>query len=423
MRHLVALFWLCALSGYAGTLSTQVQGGILSGSNFVLTCPQSGTASANCSDSSAAGTLNFSANADYGVLAATLTGQGVPGTSLGFYADMSFTDTLFINVPNVKSGSVVFTLSVIGNGTTSTEGPLVEVLQNGVGAGYFNTGSFGNINTVFSSSRIPFSSGVPFSLGVFGYVDTYAYYSSQVIPPATATLRVTLIGISVYDAGGNLVTNGATVYSDSSSYGGLVTKTGLSCQVSQIVNGPPKQLVVMMQDSAAGLQSINVTQSVNSSVPVPAFSPGTTQPVLVTATKINQSQTSDVAFVVTNTAGAQMSCDPVDFSIDLEGVMQRHVFRAIPTAEHYIRIVNGTPGVHGMAFAVNGHKFSVPDLKDGGSYLLDIGSAMFPSVPEIGAAQRISRGRIGFGNNYVAVEATGARGSSAYILIGDDSVK
>jgi hypothetical protein len=151
--------------------------------------------------------------------------------------------------------------------------------------------------------------------------------------------------------------------------------------------------------------------------------------VLVTATKVDQTQSSDVAFLVTNVAGFKTSCDPVDFTVTLDGLTERHVFRSVNPAEHYIRITNGTPGVRQMTFFVNGHSFPIPALHDGETYSLDIGSAMVAARPVSTAEPQIDarpvparRGTAEPANN-VVMYASGQRGSSAYILIGDASVK
>jgi hypothetical protein len=133
-----------------------------------------------------------------------------------------------------------------------------------------------------------------------------------------------------------------------------------------------------MQDTGSGLQLISLTGSVNSSVNIPVFTPGTTAPVTVTATKVDQNLSSDVAFRASNMAGLTTSCDPVDFTATLDGITEQHVFRGLPASEHYIRIVNGMPGVRQMQFNVNGQWFPVPGLKSGGTYVVNIGAAMLP---------------------------------------------
>jgi hypothetical protein len=199
------------------------------------------------------------------------------------------------------------------------------------------------------------------------------------------------------------------------------------CQLTNVTLGPPKQLNVMMQDTGSGLKSINLVDSVNASVIIPAFSPGTTSPVLVTATKSDQAQSSDVAFVVTDMAGLTTSCDPVDFTLALDGPTERHVFRSVSPAEHYVRIMNGTPGVRRITFLVNGHSFPIPPLHDGETYFLDIGSAMLATTPDSMAEEEIGARGLAHGPrqgaNNVAMFASGQRGSSAYVLIGDASVQ
>ena len=101
-----------------------------------------------------------------------------------------------------------------------------------------------------------------------------------------------------------------------------------------------------------------------------------TTPVVVTATKVNQSQGSEVSFIVTNTAGMTTSCDPVDFTAQIENRMETHVFRSLSSSEHYVRIVNGKPGLRRIAFRVNGTLLPESHLADGETAVLDIRSAM-----------------------------------------------
>ncbi len=179
-----------------------------------------------------------------------------------------------------------------------------------------------------------------------------------------------------------------------------------SCQLTNVVNGPPKQLIVNMQDAASGLQSIQVSAEVNTTVSIPSFTIGATTPVTVTATKVDQSQSSEVAFTVTNTAGQSTTCDPVDFTAQIENRMETHAFRSLSSSEHYVRIVNGKPGLRRIAFRVNGTLLPESHLADGETAVLDIGPAMHEGQ-----------------NNIVLLHASGKAGASAYILIGDSSVQ
>ncbi len=190
----------------------------------------------------------------------------------------------------------------------------------------------------------------------------------------------------------------------------FVTKIGAgpsppSCRVTNIFGGPQKQLIITMQDFGSGLQTIQLAAAVNATVSIPSFTIGATTPVVVTATKVDQSQTSNVSFIVTNTVGTTTSCDPVDFTAQIENRMETHVFRSLSNSEHYVRILNGTPGLRRIAFRVNGTLLPESHLADGETTVLDIGPAMQASP-----------------NNIVLIHAAGKAGASAYILIGDSSV-
>jgi len=62
----------------------------------------------------------------------------------------------------------------------------------------------------------------------------------------------------------------------------------------------------------SGLKSINVTQSVNADTPTPSFAVGTTNPVVVTATKMDPSQSAQVELQVSDVAGNIATCGPYD---------------------------------------------------------------------------------------------------------------
>ena len=83
------------------------------------------------------------------------------------------------------------------------------------------------------------------------------------------------------------------------------------CSLTAVIPGPPKRLQITVQDPDDGLQSIVVTSAVNASVPVPAFAPGETNPVVVTATKIDQGKSASVALQITDVHGNVTNCDPL----------------------------------------------------------------------------------------------------------------
>jgi hypothetical protein len=80
-----------------------------------------------------------------------------------------------------------------------------------------------------------------------------------------------------------------------------------SCS-TQIITGPPDQAVTTIQDTGSGLAEILVTQSANADTVVPPFTVGTTEPVVVTAINIDQSQAAVVSLLVTDVAGNETVC-------------------------------------------------------------------------------------------------------------------
>ena len=90
-----------------------------------------------------------------------------------------------------------------------------------------------------------------------------------------------------------------------------VDQTPPSCALTSVIKGPPKQLKITVQDNGSGLASVVVTNSDNAVTIVPAFTFGSTASLVVTATKVNQSQGAQVALQVTDACGNVTVCDPV----------------------------------------------------------------------------------------------------------------
>jgi DNA-binding beta-propeller fold protein YncE len=78
----------------------------------------------------------------------------------------------------------------------------------------------------------------------------------------------------------------------------------------KIVAGPPKRVDFTVSDAGSGIASIQITTAVNLVLPVsiPAFTVGTTSPVLFSAVKDNQAMSSRVAVVITDVDGNRASC-------------------------------------------------------------------------------------------------------------------
>jgi len=73
------------------------------------------------------------------------------------------------------------------------------------------------------------------------------------------------------------------------------------------IAGPPAQLEITFQ-ARHGLVEILVTRSENADTVVPPFIPGTTEPLVVTATKIDQSQPARMAIRTTDSRQIVRTC-------------------------------------------------------------------------------------------------------------------
>jgi hypothetical protein len=70
-----------------------------------------------------------------------------------------------------------------------------------------------------------------------------------------------------------------------------------------IIAGPPQQFQFTIQDIDSGLASIVVTESNNADTVVPPFVIGTTDPVTVLGTKIDQTRFATIEILVTDVDG------------------------------------------------------------------------------------------------------------------------
>lgn len=180
---------------------------------------------------------------------------------------------------------------------------------------------------------------------------------------------------------------------------------GATCP-ARVIAGPPTQLQVTVSDADTGLQSIVVTQSDNADTVVPPFTVGTTDPVTVTATKIDQSHSSHVTIVATDLAGNSVTCDPIISLVQRSaGVDPQRTTAAVPQEENKLLVMNSSPGLRNLEATVNGVKFKLTGLKDGENRTLDISSALHA------------------GANTVSVKGHGPVNSSAMVVISDGSVQ
>ena len=78
---------------------------------------------------------------------------------------------------------------------------------------------------------------------------------------------------------------------------------------TQLISGPPAQAILTVQDTGSGLASIVAPpQGNNVDTPVPLFDIATTDPVVVTSTKINQTEPAEATIRVTDVAGNVTVC-------------------------------------------------------------------------------------------------------------------
>jgi hypothetical protein len=198
-------------------------------------------------------------------LGPSLTTQASADVSLG--NPISDTATL----SGTASGTGTITFDLFGpNNSTCSGAPIFTSSTSVAGNGSYNSGSF-----------------TPTQAGTYRWV---ARYSGDVnnLPAPT----------SCNDAGESV-----TVGEDDSEP---------FCVLTQTVPGPPKQLKITVQDPESGISSIVVDAIVNATTTGDTgFPAGTTSPVVVTASKTNQSKSSFIRLKVTNNAGLTTFCDPV----------------------------------------------------------------------------------------------------------------
>ncbi|HYO14125.1 MAG TPA: hypothetical protein VE685_13095 [Thermoanaerobaculia bacterium] len=175
------------------------------------------------------------------------------------------------------------------------------------------------------------------------------------------------------------------------------------CRVDRIEPGPPTRVHVLVHDPRSGLQSILVTEAVNTTVQVPPFTEGDTVPRTVVGTKVQQNQSSRLELLVRDVAGNVTACDPILTEVvRATGRPERHVYAGIPAAERFVTVLNGDPGLHALAVEVNGRKFQMTGLRPGEERTLDVGSQ---GPPE--------------GTSTFSLTAHGKPGGSAVVMIWD----
>jgi photosystem II stability/assembly factor-like uncharacterized protein len=151
-----------------------------------------------------------------------------------------------------------------------------------------------------------------------------------------------------------------------------------SCALTKVGTNSSGQkfIEVTTQDSGSGLQTISPTISTNVQADIPSFSPGTTGPIVVTGTKLDQSKPAQLALQLTDGAGNVTDCDPVLVSVTVDKAPPTPVTLAdLPQAEHVLTITNGKPGLERLQLTVNGKPARTVRLRAGKSQTVDLKAA------------------------------------------------
>jgi hypothetical protein len=168
-------------------------------------------------------------------------------------------------------------------------------------------------------------------------------------------------------------------------------------------------IVVAVQDTGSGLGSLQVTALSNATV-TPAMdvngfiavTKGVTAAFDVTATKVDSSQGSEIAFEVKDVAGNVTDCDPVTTAVvRSDGKPVTQSVTGIAKADHKVTVTAGTQGLVNMTITVNGQAYKVHGLAAGQTDNLDVSTALAN------------------GANTVSVTTTGKPGASAILIFGN----
>jgi hypothetical protein len=175
------------------------------------------------------------------------------------------------------------------------------------------------------------------------------------------------------------------------------------CKLTATRTGPPAQIDITVQDTDTGLASIVVTKSNNADTPVPPFTVGDTSPIVITSTKIDQSQRAQVELQVSDLAGNTTVCDPIlGLVTRAEGKVEAQTIPGVDGSEHVITLFNGNPGIGDLEIQVNNRKFKMSALSNGAKQSIDVGSAMVSGA-----------------GNTITLRAKGHPGGAANFMIWD----
>jgi hypothetical protein len=137
-----------------------------------------------------------------------------------------------------------------------------------------------------------------------------------------------------------------------------------TCKLFQIINGPPKQIEVVVQDAGAGLLSVQYSGTNLASVTFPnPLVVGQTDPFYLFATKDDQTLGSTFALTITDAGGNVTNCDPA-FGLPLHvraasvRAGHRAVIGGVTGDEARLALTNPSRTVRSAVVRINGHRFA-----------------------------------------------------------------
>ena len=266
-------------------------------------------------------------------MTADLTGQDLGGMTLTagvyrFSSTAQLTGTLTLDAQGTPDAVFIFQ---IGSSLTTAPASTVRMINGGQSCNvYWQVGISATLDTttafvgnILATTSISLNNGASVVGRLLARNGSVTLINNTVGPGNCASCSGTVCGgacVDVRSDPSNCGACGVVCTAGQSCSSGLCVGTPPppctdvtppSCALTNVISGPPKQLEITLQDSGSGLQSVVVTESVNAVTSVPAFTFGSTAALVVTATKVDESQGAQVALRVTDVCGNVTDCDPI----------------------------------------------------------------------------------------------------------------
>lgn len=169
---------------------------------------------------------------------------------------------------------------------------------------------------------------------------------------------------------------------------GIAETVAPACRVTDVQGGSTTRVLFTAQDTGSGLASIQLLGAANATVSIPAFTAGTTAPVVITATKQNAWKEAGVRLKVTDRAGNVRLCEPA--ILRLGPLPDVDCTKDVPQSHRQITLYNRAPGVKLLGIWVNGRLYGSLGCWDNMVRTLDVASALRAGT------NRIVLGGVGF---------------------------